>query len=234
MYAPTNFREALEMDMERRSMTEAVLGRLLDEDKPLSQQAIHKWKQRGFPPLARLDQLKKVLGDDSYVAKLTHQQIYANEARTVVRPSASKTLDPVTVDREWVSQESKTLRNMLTASDEQNSHTSLERDLEVKNARLKLDWASDKFVVEMIYVTNGVAHKNVSSALLRLLAVSRTYGLEPVLMLIERDGSTRLPAHALAAISAFNIVVKPVRDGAEAAWALKLMAGDNTLIEPDD
>jgi predicted transcriptional regulator len=73
-----DFKQALRLDMERKGLSEAALGKALG----ITQQAVHKWLERGFPPLARLDDLLDVLGEGSEVSKLDHKSIYSGRSRT--------------------------------------------------------------------------------------------------------------------------------------------------------
>lgn len=72
-----DFKQALRIDMERKGWSEAALGKALG----ISQQAVHKWLERGFPPLARLNDLLAVLGEGSEVSKLDHKSIYSGRSR---------------------------------------------------------------------------------------------------------------------------------------------------------
>lgn len=73
-----DFKQALRIDMERKGWSEAALGKALG----ISQQAVHKWLERGFPPLARLNDLLAVLGEGSEVSKLEHKAIYGGRSRS--------------------------------------------------------------------------------------------------------------------------------------------------------
>lgn len=73
-----DFKQALRLDMERKGLSEAALGNALG----ITQQAVHKWIARGFPPLAKLDKLLAVLGEGSEVSKLSHKAIYSSRSRT--------------------------------------------------------------------------------------------------------------------------------------------------------
>lgn len=90
-YIPTDFRTALEMDMERAQMLEKELGARLG----VSQQSISKWKARNFPPLYRVKQLIEVLGHDSYVAKLDLPNMLANTPRLRIAVPSKENGPPV-------------------------------------------------------------------------------------------------------------------------------------------
>lgn len=85
-----DFRQALRIDMERKGLSEAALGSALG----ITQQAVHKWIARGFPPLAQLDKLLAVLGEGSEVSKLSHKAIYSNRSRTPSNYSYFVEADP--------------------------------------------------------------------------------------------------------------------------------------------
>ena len=77
-----NFAEAMRLDMERKELSEAKLGEALG----ISQQAVGKWLQRGFPPLSRVQALKEILGENSNFAKLTHEDLYGGRAHAEPEP----------------------------------------------------------------------------------------------------------------------------------------------------
>lgn len=81
---PSDFRTALDMDMAAKGLNERTLGDKLG----VSQQSISKWRKRNFPPLYRLDQLREILGADSYVARMDFAQMVRDMPRTrLVAPS---------------------------------------------------------------------------------------------------------------------------------------------------
>ena len=72
MNAKNMFSEAMRADMERKELSEAALGKAIG----ISQQAVHKWIERGFPPLSRISDLRDVLGADGAFAKLSHEELF--------------------------------------------------------------------------------------------------------------------------------------------------------------
>lgn len=90
-YTPTDFRTALELDMERLKMLEKDLGARMG----VSQQSISKWKARNFPPLYRVKDLVAVLGADSYVAKLDLPNMLANTPRLRIAVPSKESGPPV-------------------------------------------------------------------------------------------------------------------------------------------
>ena len=72
-----SFVQALDLDLAAHGMKDAGLGKRVG----VSQQSINKWRQRGFPPSYRLQELQDVFGPNSHLAKLNMEGIYANAAR---------------------------------------------------------------------------------------------------------------------------------------------------------
>jgi hypothetical protein len=66
-----NFSEALRLDLDRMELSEAGLGQLIG----ISQQAVHKWIERGYPPLSRTKELRDLLGPHSNFAKISTQDL---------------------------------------------------------------------------------------------------------------------------------------------------------------
>ena len=74
MNAKNRFSEAMRADMERKELSEAAVGKALG----ISQQAVHKWLERGFPPLSRVNDLREVLGATGEFAKLSHDDLFGD------------------------------------------------------------------------------------------------------------------------------------------------------------
>ena len=62
----SDFATALALDLAAKNMNERLLGQQIG----LTQQAINKWRARGFPPPYRLEQLRGIFGPDSHVARI--------------------------------------------------------------------------------------------------------------------------------------------------------------------
>lgn len=77
-----NFVQAMRKDMERKEMSEAAVGTALG----ISQQAVHKWLDRGFPPLSRVGDLHCLFGAQSELAKLSHEDLFG-EGKVARTPS---------------------------------------------------------------------------------------------------------------------------------------------------
>lgn len=69
-----DFKDAMRLDMEKKELSEAKIGAALG----ISQQAVGKWLDRGFPPLSRVAELRAVLGENSNFAKLTHEDLFGD------------------------------------------------------------------------------------------------------------------------------------------------------------
>lgn len=61
-----DFATALALDLAAKNMNERLLGKQIG----LTQQAINRWRTRGFPPPYRLEQLRSIFGPDSHVARI--------------------------------------------------------------------------------------------------------------------------------------------------------------------
>lgn len=228
METVTTFKDALALDMERKGLTEAALGRLLNEERPITQQAINKWKARGFPPLERLERLKQVLGPDSFVSRLTPEQLYGTASRLMVYPTTVRTA-AIKASDDWLHRQSLLMRKAL------GRHL---LDMEppvalVPGHHIRPDYVTDTHVVEVVYVQDGVASKNMSGAVLRLLTVSKAQALTPLLIVICA-GTVTLPSQVAAACELYGVEVFRAGDGVMAAMHLRRLSGDDTLLEPDE
>ena len=84
-YQPTDFKTALDLDMAMKGINERVLGERIG----VSQQAISKWRARGFPPAYRWEQLRTLLGPESYTAQLQFPTLVSAGHRLRVAPPSN-------------------------------------------------------------------------------------------------------------------------------------------------
>jgi hypothetical protein len=75
--------------MAMKGLNERALGQKIG----VSQQAISKWRSRGFPPAYRWEQLKEMLGPESYTARLQFQDLVGVGTR--LRVDAPSNVPPV-------------------------------------------------------------------------------------------------------------------------------------------
>lgn len=251
-----DFKQALLIDMERKGMTERALGQRLG----ITQQAIHRWVERGYPPLSRLDALVDALGPDSEVGKLSKDAIYHPNTRTI--RSAMLTLDSAPPDfsnYERVVQ--RHIKYITPRQDAPNAGLEYGRQEQLGfgselppamrervEARVKLpsgqtfqfDYLSHNLAAELVFVSNAAASANTGNTLLRLVTFAKAMNPDTKLMLIvvSRDPKVNLPPHVLAAARAFGVEIAEARSGIEAARVLALAqdAADAppALQEPDE
>lgn len=85
-----NFTQALELDCARLGITETEVARRME----ISQQAVSKWKHRGFPTLYRMDELVKALGGSGEVANLDRVELHALASAYKAKQLAERKLKP--------------------------------------------------------------------------------------------------------------------------------------------
>jgi len=233
------FKDALKIDMERKGFSEASLGKALG----ISQQAIHKWFVRGFPPLSKLDALLAVLGPDSEVAKLDRDELYSSRSRT---PAAIPALGTIGYTSGPDSAGLRDLHNRveMAASDAlpPELRANLERAVTIGERVLRVDYMSPKLVAELVYTQGSSASRNTSSTMLQLLTVAACHpGTKPVLIVVRGDDGPERPLsrQVNAAAQQFGVEIVNVRSGPEAARAIAEREGITTvlptyLMEPDE
>lgn len=70
------FNTAITEDMERLALNDRQLGMRMG----ITQQAVFRWRTRGFPPATRVAELIQILGADSKVAELTPTEMFGPSA----------------------------------------------------------------------------------------------------------------------------------------------------------
>lgn len=255
-----DFKQALLLDMERKDLTERALGQRLG----ITQQAVHRWIERGYPPLSRLDALVAVLGPDSEVGKLSKDAIYSSNARTirsamipnsiilgdgpmgdtyshyykVIRPVAAiaKTVDP-SPGEVYKSYEEINFKAELTPA----MRNCVEKRVKLPSGQtFAFDYLSDTLVAELTYVQQSHASSNTGNSVLRMLTLARAVNpaLRMLLIVVSQDHKVNLPTHVVAAAEAFGVEIKYARSGVEAARIVALVqeAADTTPVvsEPDE
>lgn len=236
------FKDALKLDMERLGMSEATLGRALG----IKQQAVHKWVSRNFPPISRLPELLTVLGPDSAVSKLSHEELFNPRSRTVAAPAAAPPAPSVARFHKPQS------GDMLTARDKGLSaeleffealphrlRVNVQRVIEVAGAPLRPDYISTNVVVELVTLFHDVATRNTSAAMLELMVAASTMpGAKMLLLVVQSEGAEdkRLPAITRVAAAHYGIEIARVNSGTEAARKICLLEGEPEaaeVVEPE-
>lgn len=254
-----DFKQALLLDMERKDLTERALGQRLG----ITQQAVHRWIERGYPPLSRLDALVAVLGPDSEVGKLSKDAIYSSNARTirsamiaplvlgdgpmsdaysqyykVIKPVAAiaKSGDP-SPGEVYKSYEEINFKAELTPA----MRNCVEKRVKLPSGQtFTFDYLSDTLVAELTYVQQSHASSNTGNSVLRMLTLARAVNpaLRMLLIVVSQDHKVNLPTHVVAAAEAFGVEIKHARSGVEAAHIVALVqeAADTVPVvsEPDE
>lgn len=84
-YTPPDLKTALHIDLEAKGLTQDDMGRAMG----VSQQSVSKWIAAQKIPEARVEQLRQLLGDDSYTVQFLADQ-YQRKARGMgARPTIS-------------------------------------------------------------------------------------------------------------------------------------------------
>lgn len=222
------FRSALAEDMQRLGLSEAAIGRRMD----ISQQAVHKWVERGFPPLARLEELLRVLGPNSEVGKIPREVLYATRGRTVL---STRSMPLGYASGAVLAQETHRLhREVVKAQLPPHLHKYMQLPIpDGGNSDLRVDFANEKVVIEGVTIVGANASRNVSSALLQLMLYREKVPTidRAVLMVICEDVTRPLPKLVEEAAASFKVEVLHVRDGDEAARRIAEMLGVRVNVE---
>ncbi len=257
-----DFKQALRLDMERKGLSEAALGKALG----ITQQAVHKWLERGFPPLARLDDLLDVLGEGSEVSKLDHKSIYSGRSRTprsvvfvseelarqkqmmsfgVRSDISSETTANAT--HAWMDKFRSLTAQQFDSSkawtDFKNAlpvelRGNLDRRVTTEHGSLAFDYASDRVVAELVSVKSMVASHNLSAKILELITYAHIINptIFKLLVVVTEAPPVKLSRIASTAAKAFGVHIEYVKNGEEAANLLTSIEGEAfpELIEPND
>lgn len=230
------FADAIKLDMERKGMSEAGVGKALG----ISQQAVHKWIERGFPPMSRMAELRALLGDNSQFAKLNHEDLFGGKASRTRKPDhlpesfrayaaflPSRPLPLSTVDK-FAREQEQEFRGHLNGA--------LHKNLERRTATGQLDYASDKLAVEVAYVEGVKLSLNSSRAILELMLYRDTVAptARPVMAWVGTLEGRRIPQSALIAAKTYGIESVQVSSGRELAELINSIELGDELIEPDD
>ena len=224
-----SFRAALTEDMARLGLSEASLGRRMG----ISQQAVHKWVERNFPPLGRLDELLQILGKDNEVSKLPREVSYGARQRTVL--TAAKPMPLGYTNGAVLAQDThRHHRDVLKAQLPAALHGNMQVPIpDGGNTELRVDFANDKVVVETVTIVGANASRNIASAILQLLLYrTKVPTIERcVLVVMCEDVNRPLPRLAEESASNMNIEILHVHDGDEAARAVAAILGVNVTVE---
>ena len=257
MEVKLSFSDALKLDMERMELSEKTLGVAMGG---ISQQAIHKWIDRGFPPLYRLKDLIAVLGPDSAVSKLSNEDIYGAAPRLRTRiqnmadlpimaskGSLGKGIVMRKGDAPRTSAEQRKHDAIMFAKEQRHQFLAAlpsglvrgaERPARVADFVFRTDYLSETLAVEMLCVHGNIASGNSAASLLTLLGVGKVRPDCRLLLLVVSDGEPRIPEITTATARLYGVEVRYVTNGAEAASVICELEGINPeaadfVEEPD-
>jgi hypothetical protein len=196
-----DFATALALDLAAKRMNERLLGKQIG----LTQQAINKWRVRGFPPPYRLEQLREIFGPDSHVARIPFASMLQGTPRLRMEapinvPQGSNALRVTrTADRSTSLQteaQAGEAWDQLLGYLPDSARECARRDLlPVGASEVPVDFLSARLALEFRKVgdAKGVC---LSRALLKLAAIKRQHpGLRAVLCLLG-DGNLGAEAKA--------------------------------------
>lgn len=247
MTSELDFKQALRLDMERKGLSEAALGKALK----ISQQAVNKWIARGFPPLSQLDNLLAVLGEGSEVSKLSHKAIYSSRSRTprnyiiftdkesdrsirfqdsgiATYNSDGTTQQPSRMFEAWQTK----LKSLQSQQDDSSPvwaefkdelpeelHGNLDRQVPTERRPITYDYASANVVAEIVRVRSAVASHNSSIKLLQLITYAQMVNPKMVKLLIVVTEEPRVNLNSVVntAAKTFDVRLAFVKNGREAA-----------------
>lgn len=226
MTLPLDFREAFSIDMERKGLSTAAVGRGLG----ISQQAVHGWMKRGFPPIARLDALLEFMGPDSELAKLGASAVFERRAPSRVSQAAvparlpSKPLksNQVLLDlaRDRWTREQAVFAQALPPSRQAFVALPAPRD----SSDLTPDYASPSVLAALVCVEHNAASHNFSAKLLQLITYEQLKAkpLAKLLLVCTHAPSFQVSERVAMAAEAYGVKVLVVPSGREAAARVEL------------
>lgn len=228
-----DFRQALKLDMERKGLTGADIGRAMG----ITQQAVHRWLERGFPPVSKLSTLLELLGPDSAVSKLDHAELYNERSRARVYWT-----EPLPTVHQFKATPSVALARIMekdfSTAIPEHLRSNLERVVPTEYGDAALDYLGNRVAAEVVMVTNAFASRNIHAAMLRLVTLTQMTDsrLQMLLIVVTTDPEVRLNPVVLAAAQVFNVQIVKVASGAEAAQVVANAEDTKVpeVIEPDE
>jgi hypothetical protein len=175
-----DFRTALDEDMRNKGTNERLLGQMLG----VTQQSINKWRQRGFPPLYRIEQLIQYFGPNSHIARIDFNKMVREMPRARVVPPAGTpgtellpayAPPPDAVrglghDRAtWAREQELQVRRLLPPA--LSGHW--EQRMMLGNAAATFDFVCDRLVLDVAAVPPGAQVIGSPSKSMLLLAAAR-------------------------------------------------------------
>ena len=238
------FANAMRADMTKNEMSEAAVGRALGG---ISQQAVHKWLERGFPPLSRVNDLRILLGDNGEFAKLDHDDLFG-DGKTSRTPNPHANTPDSTPPEPRLSIQSRAdrVREFARAQDAAfKAHLppalrkNLGRKLSAEDATpVFMDYASDKLVLELTYSQEFMLSQNSAAAILRLMLYRDTSVTKPnaVFALVCAEGEKSFPKLAKLASITYGVDLMNFESAAQAAEFAARVEGEDApeLSGPDD
>lgn len=225
-----NFADAMRLDMVQKELTEASVGKALG----ISQQAVNKWLERGFPPLSRAKALRELFGANSNFARLTHEDLFGegqasrtpNPAKKAAPPPESPQEPPRPRSnilslsasvREYAAQESRAFTERLPPALRRNMDAKMLPDGE--RPRIRLAYASDNIVAEVAHAKGPMWSQSWSSAILRLLLyrdLARP-NVRAVFILVSEEPDRDFPALVTLAAKQYGVELVRAESGTQAA-----------------
>lgn len=236
MVIKMGFADAIKLDMERKGMSEASVGKALG----ISQQAVHKWIERGFPPMSRMAELRSLLGENSQFAKLNHEDLFGGKTTRTRNPDhapegyqryadllPSRPLPLSTVDKFAREQEQQFLGHLNGA---------LHKNLERRTDFGVLDYASDKLAVEVAYVEGIKLSMNTSRSILTLMLYRDTVAPKARLIMawVGTPEGRRIPQSAVTAAQTYGLESLQFTSGRALAELINAIELGEELLEPDE
>lgn len=195
-YQPTDFRTALDLDLTVLQMNERTLG----ERMGVTQQAISKWRKRGFPPAYRWEQLKEILGPGSYTARLQFADLARAGLRLRVEAPVNVPPVPESVQGNRTAAPARSLEELQDADDAWLRVLGMlpaairpaapRTTLHAGCTTAVVDYAGPRLALDFVVSPRPHAPANISQPLLKLAALrAGDPSLRVVLCLLAPEGA---------------------------------------------
>lgn len=239
MEVKLGFVESMRIDMERKSLSEADVGKALG----ISQQAVRKWLNRGYPPMSRVEALRALLGADGSFAKLTHEDLFGGRSTRTPDPAklpqwlmGSTPLPDKTMKGQATSDEVRAKavagRHEFKAQLPDALHHNLDArmaawtDPQISSPLVRLNYASDTLLAELSYSIGPMRNQSWSAALLRLMLFRdvERQSARALFILVSDEKDRPFPRLVDFAAKQYGVELVRVESAALAALAAALIA----------